>query len=55
VHTVAVDAAFCARNCRPLNSSLIRKEGLLTGDYFAVSGNLSAAPNETVANHRRPT
>jgi len=22
---------------------------------FAVSGNLSAAPNETLANHRRPT
>jgi hypothetical protein len=37
-----------------LNSSLIRKEGLSTGDYFAVSGNLSAAPNETLANQFAP-
>jgi hypothetical protein len=40
------------RNCCPFNSPLIRKEDLSTGDYFAVSGNLSATPNETLGNHR---
>jgi len=43
--------AFCVIVAR-LTGSLIRKEDLSTGD-FLVSGNFNAAPNETLANHRR--
>jgi hypothetical protein len=46
--------AFCVIVAR-LTGSLIRKEDLSTDDYFAVSGNSNAEPNETLANHRRPT
>jgi hypothetical protein len=49
-----INTHFCVIVAR-LTGSLIRKEDLSTGDYFAGSGNFIAAPNETLANHRRPT
>ena len=46
-----INTHFCVIVAR-LTGSLIRKEDLSTGD-FLVSGNFNAAPNETLANHRR--
>jgi hypothetical protein len=41
------------RNCCPFNRFADSQGRFIDWRFFAVSGNFNAAPNETLANHRR--